>query len=166
MTSREKRTGKPESLADVLAVVLKKRNLLPDRPQKHLNKTWKQVVGPQIAAQTRAETLKNQTLLVKVSSSVWLQQLHFLKQEITAKLRPVLAEMDFQEIRFVLDQARPAEKYDTPQAEALPDPSCLKGRDRKMISDCLESVRDPDLVEILRRVMTKEISRRRFMMKS
>ena len=40
-------------------------------------------------------------------------------------------------------------------------PAPLKGRDRKMIRESLDAIRDPELREIMERVMTREISRRR-----
>ncbi len=43
--------------------------------------------------------------------------------------------------------------------------SSLNTRDERLVKESLAAVRDPELQEILRRVMTKEISRRRWLEK-
>ncbi len=150
-----------EPLANILAAALKKRKITLDRQQSGLNGAWKQAVGPQIAAQAKAESLKNQILLVKVNSSVWLQQLHFLKPDILGKLRPLFSESDLKDIRLSLATApAPGGERDRNQKLSL-DHRYLKDRDKKMIEECRIGLKDSELGEIIGRVMTKEILRRR-----
>ncbi|MDO8785420.1 MAG: DUF721 domain-containing protein, partial [Syntrophales bacterium] len=108
-------------------------------------------------------TLKGTTLFVKVSSSVWMQQLHFLKEEIIEKINQALGGTTIKNIFFSIGEIHSAplkgeEKQPVSMASHL-----LKDRDRKMIEESIAFLPDQELREILKRVMTKEISQRRFM---
>ncbi len=150
-----------EPLAYILDATLKKRKLDIDREQGRLNAIWRQATGPQIAAQSKAESLKNNILLVKVSSSVWLQQLHFVKSDILGMLRPLSAASDIKDIRFSLATAPPPHGARGRDEKLSLDHRYLKDRDKKMIEECRQGPKDPELGEIIGRVMTKEIIRRR-----
>lgn len=159
--AQRKTNLKLEPLADILDATLKKRKIAVDREQCRLNGIWKQAAGPQIAAQSKAESLKNHVLQVKVNSSVWLQQLHFLKPEILGKLRPLLPSSELKDIRFSLATAPPPDSVRGRDTKLSLDHRYLKNRDKKMIEECRQGVKDPELGEIIARVMTKEILRRR-----
>ena len=64
-----------------------------------LLKLWPKAVGPQIASQTQPDSLRNGTLFVKTVSSVWVQQLHFMKEEIRSKLNELSGKPLIKEIR-------------------------------------------------------------------
>ena len=61
---------------------------------------WEALVGPAIAANTRPVGLKDHLLLVDVASSVWMQQLQFLKAEMIARVNAGLPEAGIEKIRF------------------------------------------------------------------
>lgn len=122
---------------------------------------WEQAAGPRISAQTSVEFLKNDTLFVKVGSSVWLHQLHFLKGELLEKLTPLITEIALKNIHFSLGMAAPAPDARKGGKNLPLDLRYLKERDKKMIDECQASLKDPELGEIFRRVMTREIVRRR-----
>ncbi|MDO8784705.1 MAG: DUF721 domain-containing protein, partial [Syntrophales bacterium] len=77
---------KLQRLEDVLQATLKRRKIFLNFEDRSIISLWNKAVGPQIATQSRPGTLKGTTLFVKVSSSVWMQQLHFLKEEIIEKI--------------------------------------------------------------------------------
>lgn len=124
---------------------------------------WHQAVGPRIAAQTHPECIKKTLLFVKVSSPAWMQQLHFLKQDILDKFNRLHAHGPVSSIFFSMGEVHPPtapKKASFLPAEELP---ALSGRDRKMIEKSLASVADEELRSLLRRVMIKELSRRRML---
>jgi hypothetical protein len=53
---------------------------------------WDEVVGPQIAAHTRPDRIRDGILEVGVDQPTWMQQLHLLKPQILAKLNQQLGE--------------------------------------------------------------------------
>jgi predicted nucleic acid-binding Zn ribbon protein len=61
---------------------------------------WEALVGPAIAANARAVGLKDHLLLVDVASSVWMQQLQFLKAEMIARVNAGVPGAGIEKIRF------------------------------------------------------------------
>lgn len=127
--------------------------------ENNIRKLWPIAVGPQIASQTQPDSLRNGTLFVKTVSSVWVQQLHFMKEEILGKLNKLAGKSMIKEVRFILGHSLVREKkaQNTSGAKI----SVLKKRDREMITECTESLADQELASVLKRVMELEISRRR-----
>lgn len=124
-----------------------------------LFKLWPKAVGSQIAAQTQADSLRAGTLFVKTTSSVWVQQLHFMKEEIRGKINELAGKTAVKEIHFTIGYSPAPKKtgYNTAAAQKI----VLKERDKKMIAECTEVLADRELAEIVKRVMRTEISRRR-----
>ena len=124
-----------------------------------LLKLWPKAVGPQIASKTKPDCLRNGTLFVKTISSVWVQQLHFIKEDIRGRLNELSGKATIKEIRFVIGHTLVQEKV-IPEASSIKK-TPLKKRDREMIAECTDSLEDRELAAILKRVMQMEISRRR-----
>ena len=162
---RRKSQTKLQRIDEILARALRKRHV-PFRPEdRRLIETWSRAVGPQIASQSRPEYLRGEVLLVKVANSVWMQQLHFLKEEIIGKVNTCLGKTSVRDIRFVIGQlpAVPDQGPESGFPNLLSVP--LKAKDKKMMDTCLDTLADQELKEIVRRVMTKEITWRRFLEK-
>ena len=152
--------SKPEMVGEILQKVLKKRNIPHTATDRRLIDLWKRAVGPQIAARTLPETLKRGTLYVRVSAAVWLHQLQFLKEEIISKCNELSGKEEIRSLFFSIGEipSPPREAADPPPA-VVPPP--LRKRDREMMHESLNAVRDPELREILKRVMAREIGIRR-----
>lgn len=153
--------SKPEMIGEILRKVLKKRNIPHTVTDRRLLDLWTQAVGPQIAARTLPETVKRGGLYVRVSAPAWLHQLQFLKEEILIKMNTLAGQEEFRRLFFSIGEipAPPPDATVPPPGAPLPAP--LRKRDRNMIQESLAAIRDPELREILERVMVKEISRRR-----
>jgi len=162
MRRRRTHTAKIERLGDILGNVLKKRklslNLSLDPEFKRLTAAWNKVVGDRIVAHTRPEKLQRDTLFVSVSDSVWMQQLHFLKQDILGKINQLLDGKTVKNIHFSLGVVPPPAAGNKPAPD---DIRPLKARDRKMIEENTAAIADPELRDIVKKVMTREIARRR-----
>lgn len=59
---------------------------------------WDEVVGPQIAARTKPEKIRDGILEVCVDQPTWMQQLQLLKPQILAKLNARLGDAPLREI--------------------------------------------------------------------
>ncbi|MCG6534032.1 MAG: DUF721 domain-containing protein [Syntrophales bacterium LBB04] len=156
-----RKTATLQRIDEILSRALKKRHVPFRKEDRRLIEIWEKAVGPQIAAQSRPESIKRDVLLVKVSSSVWLHQLHFLKEEIMGKINASAAGAAFKDIHFSIGQL-PQSPGEGKAPSALPLPTVhLKERDKKMMETCLASLNDQELKDIIKRVMTKEITLRR-----
>ena len=158
---RRARQIKPEMLGEILGKILKKRNIPHTATDRHLLDIWRRAVGPHIAAQTHPDTLKRGVLFVRVSAPVWLHQLQFMKEEILGRIGKLCGPEEVRNLRFCIGEI-PAPPPGGAEA-TLPDSALppLAGRDRAMMRESLETIRDPELRAILERVMTREIGRRR-----
>ena len=63
-------------------------------------KTWDVVVGEKIAQHARPSQIKKGVLLVKVTDSVWLQELEFMAESIRQGLNRELKREAVKKIRF------------------------------------------------------------------
>ncbi len=157
--ARRKQQTRLQSIGEVLFSVLKKRGMASKIEENALFKLWPKAVGPQIALKTIPDSLKGGTLYVKTISSVWVQQLHFVKEDIREKLNQLSGKDKVKEIRFIVGHSIVQEKKE--ENISLAKKSVLKKRDREMIAECTDALTDEELAAILKRVMQKEISRRR-----
>jgi len=156
---RRKQQNKLQSIGEVLSAVLKKNGMDSKIEENALLKLWPKAVGPQIASKTHPDCFRGGTLFIKTVSSVWVQQLHFMKEEIRTKINGLAKRNAVKEIRFTIG-------YTPIQLEAAKNisstrRSALKERDKKMIADCTADIADRELASIFERVMQLEISRRR-----
>jgi hypothetical protein len=152
---------KPQKLSDILHHFLKKQNIILSFEKQRLQEIWSIAVGTQIAEQTSPDRLNKGTLSVKVSSSVWMQQLHFLKEEIINKINQQVGAEFIKNIFFSIGDVSPVYHKNQNPLLLSPESFPLKGRDKKMIEQSISSISDQELREILKRVMTKDIIRRR-----
>jgi hypothetical protein len=148
-----------QSIGEILFATFKRRGLATKLADNAVLKLWPAAVGHQIAAQTQPDCLKNGALFVRTTSSVWVQQLHFMKEDIRKKLNEMAKKEVIKEIRFTVghELARKVAQANVPLSKKL----FLNARDKKMITECTQALPDPELAAIFRRVMQTEISRRR-----
>jgi predicted nucleic acid-binding Zn ribbon protein len=153
--------SKPEIIGAILRKVLKKRNIPHTSTDQRLIDLWTAAVGPQIAARTLPEAIKRGTLYVRVSSPVWLHQLQFLKEEILGKVNELSGREEIRSLHLSIGEVPSPAAGRAESSAAAPSSAPLLKRDREMMRESLAAVTDPELREILERVMFKEISRRR-----
>ena len=156
---RKKFQRRLQPIGDILFSALKKRGMAARLEENAFFKLWPQAVGAQIASQTQPDGWRAGTLFVRTTSSVWVQQLHFMKEDIRQKINELAGKTVVKEIHFTVGYL-PDLKHTGRNTGAFPK-IVLKERDKKMIAECTETLADRELAEIVKRVMKKEISRRR-----
>ena len=62
---------------------------------------WGAVVGRAVSSVTKAEGVDSGTLVVRVESSVWRQELHMQKNQMINKLNKKIGTEVIREIRFI-----------------------------------------------------------------
>jgi predicted nucleic acid-binding Zn ribbon protein len=152
-----------QSIGEILFSAFKRRGMAAKLEENAVLKLWPRAVGGQIAVQTQPDSLRGGTLFVKTTSSVWVQQLHFMKDDIRQKLNELAGKDAIKEIRFSVGHAISKQKMAMEAESATAKKSFLKDRDKKMIAECTASLADPELAAIFKRVMKTEINRRRRM---
>lgn len=63
---------------------------------------WDRVVGEMLARNAQPAAFRQRTLVVHVSSSVWLQELHFQKKDLIERLNQAAGGCVVDDIRFKL----------------------------------------------------------------
>lgn len=156
---RRKHSTKLLPIGDVLSTAFQKRGMAPLLRDNKPLKLWPQAVGPQIAAQTQPESLHSGTLFVRTTSSVWVHELHFMKEDILQKINELMGKPVVRDIHFKVGFTPSLRKNnDGAQSSRA---AALSARDKRMIEESTDHLADRELAEILKRVMKKEISRRR-----
>tara|TARA_B100000686_G_C16451788_1_gene792472 strand:+ start:439 stop:714 length:276 start_codon:yes stop_codon:yes gene_type:complete len=62
---------------------------------------WGSIVGEAVSTVTKAERVESGTLIVKVETAVWRQELHMQKEEIINKINKKIGTRAIREIRFI-----------------------------------------------------------------
>ena len=116
---------------------------------------WDKAVGDTIARQAQPSFVRGGILFVKCSSSAWMQQLHFMKDSIQKELNRVLGKEVIKDIRLQIGTiARP--QADEPPVEN--QEAALDDAERKRIEEALRPLQDPEVREIVKRIMIKGAS--------
>jgi len=156
---KKKSQSRLQSIGEILFSSFKGKGVAAKIEEISLIKLWPKAVGQKIALQTQPDSLKNGTLFVKTTSSVWVQQLHFMKEEILQKLNELAGKVAVKDIRFSVGYKLAQTRTDANILAAKK--SLLKERDKKMITECTAALADRELAVIFQRVMQAEINRRR-----
>ena len=153
----EKKTAQSiDRIGEVLSNSLKRLDLSFRLSEYGVWPVWDEVVGKTIAANAQPEKIRNGTLFIKVSSSVWMQQLQFMKDMIAEKLNQRLNREVVKNIFFVvgrIDAPGLAEKVAEASTPAVEE-------DPKIDPQFLDSVSDPQLRQAFKKLL-KSYSRRR-----
>ena len=92
----------PEKVSEVLGGFLKKSGLRESVLRAGAVDEWDDRVGEAIARVTRAQGVREATLIVEVRSSSWLMELNLMKEEILRRVNEGRTEALIAKIVFVL----------------------------------------------------------------
>ena len=95
-----KRGGNISRFGDALERTLRDNELKEPLRPRTAAAIWADVVGPEIAAATTAETVRSGVLFVRVKSNVWSNELTFYKQDIVTRLNKRLGGKSIVDIHF------------------------------------------------------------------
>jgi hypothetical protein len=145
-----------DRVGEVLGNSLKRLDLSSRLDEYGVWPIWNDVVGKTIALNAQPEKIRHGTLFVKVTSSVWMQQLQFMKEMIAEKLNHRLKREIVKNIFFVvgrIDSPGPAETEPTVSPPTV-------DQEPKIDQQFLDSVSDPELRQAFKKLL-KSYSRRR-----
>ncbi|HUL04002.1 MAG TPA: DUF721 domain-containing protein [Gemmatimonadales bacterium] len=99
----DRRTRKPTALRDALDGYLSRSGLAKRLQQAQVIPDWAGLVGPQIAAVTRPESVApDGTLFVRVATSGWMNELQLMTPEIMARVNAGRGPGHIRTIRWLL----------------------------------------------------------------
>ena len=136
---------------------------LLDQPRSKGHKLrwqWNQAVGDQIAKHSEPIRLAKGVLTVRVDSPVWFSQLHHLQTELLATLQNHLPEKTVRKIKFRQGSLHtdPDWLKSKPASPPLPPP-CQD--DIVRAENLVSTVEDPEIREVLRRILLAHMTRTR-----
>jgi predicted nucleic acid-binding Zn ribbon protein len=158
---KPKARREPQRVGSILEKTLKNMSLEGKLKQHEVWNVWDDVVGEHVSRHAQPEFMKSGILFVKVSSSPWMQQLHYMGKGIIKALNARLGLLIVEEIRFKLGEIDPSRKQaSSPPQSPPPTPSPAKDTPKR-IQKALSPIRDMKIREILGRVMLKDLGRRK-----
>ncbi len=93
----------PERLADLLSRFLKRRGIDARIRQSAVLEEWPALVGPEIAAVTRALSIaEDGTLFVAVRSHAWMSELTMMERELLGSVNRITGDKPIQKLRWTL----------------------------------------------------------------
>lgn len=113
MMSEKRKKKAPEKIHSILERVLSGLNLGIKAKQFEIWEVWDSVVGQHIARQAQPQQIRNMVLWTVVSSSTWMQQLEFMKQQIIDRLNERIGEKVIKDIRFRIGEPSKAHHHDS-----------------------------------------------------
>ena len=135
-----------ERLGEVLETSLKRLDLNARLDDYGVWTIWNQTVGAAIARNAQPEKIRNGTLMVKVSSPVWMQQLQFMKEMIAAKLNEQLQSTVVKNIFFVVGHIElPPDESPPPAAATAP---------RLVDASFIETIDDPEIRDAFKKLLS------------
>jgi predicted nucleic acid-binding Zn ribbon protein len=103
-----------------------------------LCRLWRETVGETIAMHTCPASVHKDILSVHVASSVWMQQLHFLRDTILEKLNLSLSSHPLKGIRFKIGHVPGPKETDEPLRP-------LNNQSRRDIDQAAAVIADPEV---------------------
>ena len=121
-----------------------------------LQRNWRHIVGPTVAAHTRPHRISFRTLQLVVENSLWMQQLVFLKPHMLEKINVTIGKSLISDIIFRIGDI----SDNLNQDDGLEQPSVFPPPSATMLSDLshyTKSIKNPDVRLALTHVMAKAL---------
>ncbi len=99
---RFERTRLPEAVQGILESAFRKFGIKEELSKYQFVLHWRAIVGDDIAKRTKPESLKNKTLVIRVTDSTWSQELVFHKELIIKRLNSFLKSQAVDNVLFVV----------------------------------------------------------------
>jgi hypothetical protein len=120
---------------------------------------WSRAVPPRIVEHARPVRLSRGVLVIHVSSSVWANELHYLTDDLLARLRAAAPKTAIQKIRFQVGPLPDIPKHHRP-APPPPEPVRLASLPEEL-GRALSRVQDDELRKTITEAATTSLARMR-----
>ena len=167
--SKKRKRSIPTLVSQILSGTIKQQGLERDYFQYKVFSLWNEVVGPAIAKHAQPTRFSKGVLSVRVEHSTWMQELQFMKQEIMDRMNREMLELFGEEkgqlpiyfstikvIRFQIGTMKPISSPRKPNRHLEKvEPTPIISNMTPEIEMESREIRDKDLREVLRRVLSK-----------
>lgn len=144
-SSRRRRTSfGPRTGATLIDALFKRVNLDAKAREYRVLYAWHLMAGPRLA-RTRAECVRGNTLIVRVATAPWANQLSYLRADLLERLRATPGAEWIQELRFTIGPLDELPAWDDPPPPAPPPPPPRPPVDGTAMVEALQKVSDPEL---------------------
>ncbi|MCP3898513.1 MAG: DUF721 domain-containing protein, partial [Desulfobacteraceae bacterium] len=87
-------------ISNILDTTLKNYRPKSDMEMTRIWDLWGEAVGDEVAKNAKPAAFKEGTLIVNVSSSVWIQHLKFLEKDMISNINHILNKKLVKKVRF------------------------------------------------------------------
>jgi hypothetical protein len=106
---------------------------------------WYRLAGERLSRHTRAEKVLGRTLLVRVATSAWANELTYLRADLLARLRLDPGAAVVNELRFTVGPLEGLPEWSDPEPAPPPPPVSPPAVDAGRVAEALLAVADPEL---------------------
>ncbi len=153
----DRRNSKPEKLISILNQTLDKMGLAAGLSRSSIVELWPKIVEPAVAKHAQAEKVTGSVLHVNVDSSVWMNELSSIRHILLKKINGMLHDQasPITEIRFH-QRSWVTGKSELPKKSESSGEPKLSDSEKGRIRATLDPVSDPELRDVLERLMEKD----------
>ncbi len=116
---------------------------------------WEDAVGKDIARQAQPHVVRKTVLWIRVSDSVWMQQLHLLKEMILEKLNGRMKKQKFTDLRFQLDSSLGYGGVCRDEEPPMPKLVQPDAKSRESFERLLDTIHDAEIKKAMRKCWLK-----------
>ena len=149
-------------MGEVLEGFFKRTGMNRRIQEQRILNCWEQAVGEGVAERTQPVSVRNRVLRVKVVNSVWMQELHFMKELIMQRLQQEAGNNILRDLRFFVGEIEPSGGKDRDKRN---DVARMEGQslgltegEKERIDRALSGIRDAEMREILGRIYAKGLA--------
>ena len=116
------KSNKPQSVGQILTKLLKKTGLGKQVKQAAIWQHWPEIAGPDLCGRGRPRAVKDNTLIVEVDSTVWMNKYSFFKWDLMKRISRLGGRELVSDIFFVLasEDEPPQEQESGPDRSGSP----------------------------------------------
>ncbi len=151
----EGRKTKPSALGDILRIQCSRMGLHRKIKEQRLLGAWAEAVGEGVAERTQPMRIEKGVLFLKVTNSVWMQQLQFMKELIIKKLHEITGMDLVRDLRFYIGEVENPVKKDGGRQSSKRDLPTPSESDMENIARQISGVRDPEMKKMLSELFSR-----------
>lgn len=143
---------KAHSLSSVLSKSFGSLGVETKLTQFHLAERWSEIIGSPLDEKCVPNNIIGKTLYLTVSSSAWMTELTYLKQEILSRVNKALSSK-LDSIKFRIGKVEKPAKKRPPKLHK--EKRELSATEHKFIENAVSAIKNPELRETIQRAMEK-----------
>lgn len=146
-----------EKLSDIIARLMDQQGLESPSQVQVLARKWREIVGEELAKRCSPASIRKRVLTVRVSSSTWMQELHFHKGEILKRAAGFLGHGNLDDIKFTTRGSKLSPVEERIGLRAI-EGWAMDEKEQSELEEKISSLADEKLKAILRRIVRLHVA--------